>query len=277
MIRGSFWTDPDVLQWPLGEQLLFIGLWQLADDSGCLEHSPLAIKVMLFPLKEEITLTVISSWIAQLITAGKLVPYTVDGRQYLYLRKFHDHQLLRSPGRPDVPLPPWIAYLPGEKLHKCGSYRILPPYGDGTVSVGTPYGDRSDTNRTEQKRTKLNTRQQNTTASSHAVADDSESESVYTEPNRLPEHEPVSEADRYRTKRGEGFGEMPREAIESLAASAGNQRVRRLAGAWLAEHPDSCLSAPQQYFTGTTAEHRAFLAEQHQCEQQDNAPAVQTP
>mgnify|MGYP007012348422 FL=1 len=41
-IKATFWTDPDILQWPREKRWFYLGLVQLADDSGCIEDSVFA-------------------------------------------------------------------------------------------------------------------------------------------------------------------------------------------------------------------------------------------
>jgi len=93
-IKATFWTDPDLLQWPRDKRWFYFGLVQLADDSGCLEDSPFAFKIHLFPspLDQDITVEVIARWRDELIAEGKLVPYEVEGKRYLFITNFHKHQ-----------------------------------------------------------------------------------------------------------------------------------------------------------------------------------------
>jgi hypothetical protein len=146
LIKASFWTDSDLLQWPRDKRWFYEGLTQLADDSGCLEDSPFAFKLHLFPspLDADITINKISAWVQELVDQGKLYRYKVDNKPCLYLGNFHKHQSLRSPAAPVVPLPPWIKYIPSEKFKKSGTYEILTdsipsPYGLLTDSLRTPY------------------------------------------------------------------------------------------------------------------------------------------
>ena len=62
-IKGSFWTDTEMIRnFSLEERLFYIGLWQLADDSGCLENDPYALKLFLFPLNEDVTIEKLTTW-----------------------------------------------------------------------------------------------------------------------------------------------------------------------------------------------------------------------
>lgn len=150
IIKATFWRDPELLQWPRDKRWFYLGLIQLAEDSGCLENSPFAFKIELFPspLDSDITLDLLNQWVQELIEDGKLIPYEANGKQCLYLTNFHKHQSLRSPSPPDTPLPDWIQWQPGETPRSAGKYiigdptqTVTSPYGDRTVTVSSPYGD----------------------------------------------------------------------------------------------------------------------------------------
>ena len=113
MIKADFRSDPDLLQWHRDKRSTYEGLWQLADDSGCLEDSAFAFKLHLWPspLDSDITVAVIERWIAEMVDDEKLIRYTTNKKACLFLKNFPKHQKLASPTPPEVPLPPWIQYV----------------------------------------------------------------------------------------------------------------------------------------------------------------------
>jgi len=125
-IKATFWNDTDLLQWPRDKRWFYEGLIQLADDSGCLEDSPFAFKLNLFPspVDADITVDLLAKWRDELIEDGKLVRYRVGKKDYLYLTNFHKHQSLKNPEKPDVPLPPWIRWEPYESNNRAGKYVV---------------------------------------------------------------------------------------------------------------------------------------------------------
>lgn len=48
-IKPEFWTDEKIVELDFAERLLFIGLWNFADDQGYLDYSPKRIKMQVFP------------------------------------------------------------------------------------------------------------------------------------------------------------------------------------------------------------------------------------
>lgn len=118
-IKATFWNDPDLLQWPRDKRMFYAGLSQIADDSGCLEDSPFAFKLILYPspIDDDITVEILSKWRDEFIEQGKLTPYCAGGKQYLFMNNFHKHQTLDKPtppGKASIPLPPWVQWVQGE-------------------------------------------------------------------------------------------------------------------------------------------------------------------
>jgi len=127
-IKASFWADTEMIRnFILEERLFYIGLWQLADDSGCVENDPFAFKLFLFPLNEEVTIETLVSWTQKLIEKQKLISYHTQGKDGLFLANFHKHQNIKNPQPPIVPLPPWITWKPYKSNPRTGRYEIDDP------------------------------------------------------------------------------------------------------------------------------------------------------
>jgi len=137
--KADYFTDGELLRWPRDKRYTYSGLWAIAEDSGCLEDDPFAWKLVLWssPLDADITVELLTTWRDELVAAGKLVPYTADGKQFLYIRTFHQHEHPRNPQRPDLPLPPWIVCESVEGLSKDGKPWRRTQYTD-TNSNGKP-------------------------------------------------------------------------------------------------------------------------------------------
>lgn len=165
MVKAEFWTDAELLRWPLAKRVFYQGLWALAEDSGCVEDDWFGWKLQLFPspVDADITQDVLEGWRDELVDADKLVPYTADGKSYLYLRTFHRHEAPRNPQRPDLPLPPWVEIENADGVSKDGKRwlrcrytvhedRIAHHQTDREASVQTPYRHCTDSVRDPQSR-----------------------------------------------------------------------------------------------------------------------------
>ena len=112
MVKADFWTDAELLRWPREKRFTYQGLWALAEDSGCIEDDPFGWKLLLWPspVDADITVELLGEWRDELVEAGKAIPYEADGKRYLYLTRFHQHEKPRNPQSPNLPLPPWLSW-----------------------------------------------------------------------------------------------------------------------------------------------------------------------
>src|SRR3990172_2498843 len=99
-IKPPFWTDPGIMQISLPARLMFIGTWTFADDNGNLEAHPKMLKALIFP-GDEIKVEPI---LAELIEHNFLIPYSVNGKNYLHIRTFKKHQKINRPSPAICPL-----------------------------------------------------------------------------------------------------------------------------------------------------------------------------
>ncbi|MDP2954679.1 MAG: hypothetical protein Q8O76_15355, partial [Chloroflexota bacterium] len=90
-IKPEFWTDEKVGQLSLLGRLLFIGLWNLADDAGVLEDSCLQLKAQLFPY-DSTDPEDIEHQLCRLAELGMVLRYGLRGKQLLFIQHFADHQ-----------------------------------------------------------------------------------------------------------------------------------------------------------------------------------------
>ena len=108
--KADYLTDGELLRWHRDKRTTYTGLWAIAEDSGCLEDDPFTWKLLIWgsPLDADITVELLTQWRDEMVAAGKLIPYEAEGKPFLYIRTFHQHEHPRNPQRPDLPLPPWI-------------------------------------------------------------------------------------------------------------------------------------------------------------------------
>lgn len=71
-IKPNFWTDEKVVELSPWARLLFIGLWQIADDLGRVEWSAKRVKLLLFPADNIDT----AELCAELVRLSLVVAYT---------------------------------------------------------------------------------------------------------------------------------------------------------------------------------------------------------
>lgn len=98
-IKPDFWTDDKLTECSLSARLLFIGTWNFADDNGNLDRSAKQIKARVFPVDN----IDCGPLLAELITQGLLIEYSVSGKNYLHIHGFAKHQLINRPSKPTCP------------------------------------------------------------------------------------------------------------------------------------------------------------------------------
>ena len=96
ILKESICTSDSVDSLSWFEEVLFYRLIVNCDDYGRFDGRPAIIKNRLFPLKESLTTKAISKAVNTLVTAGLVVLYEFEGKPYLYLPTWNDHQNVRA-------------------------------------------------------------------------------------------------------------------------------------------------------------------------------------
>lgn len=102
-IKPSFWKDQKLGRLRRDVRLMFIGLWNLADDEGVVCADSFIIKSELFPFNEDLRMKTIQDWIEQLIKALMIIPFTFNGKSYYVIRTFKTHQSINRPQESKIP------------------------------------------------------------------------------------------------------------------------------------------------------------------------------
>lgn len=102
-IKPEFWTSEQVLECSLGARLMFLGMWNFADDYGRMPFSPKSIKAQVFPA-DDLSLDIIRGMILELSANGLVLIYTVDGKEYLEITGWK-HQRIDKPQPAKYPGP----------------------------------------------------------------------------------------------------------------------------------------------------------------------------
>jgi hypothetical protein len=102
-IKPEFWTSEQVMECSLNARLLFIGMWNFADDLGRLSMSPKSIKAQIFP-SDDINSETILGMIQELSNNGLVLLYTVDDKDYLQITGWQ-HQRIDKPQPGKYPSP----------------------------------------------------------------------------------------------------------------------------------------------------------------------------
>ncbi|MCC7586179.1 hypothetical protein FUU19_22125 [Serratia sp. Lou2A] len=126
-VKPEFWTDEKVVECSIPARLLFIGLFNFANDKGCLERSPRRIKMQVFPADSMDC----EPLLQELITHGLLTEYSVNDVQYLHISGFLKHQKINRPSQTNIPVPPGFNENSVSNGNQCGNNS---PNGHGGLS-----------------------------------------------------------------------------------------------------------------------------------------------
>ncbi len=102
-IKPEFWTSEQVMECSLNARLLFIGMWNFADDCGRFPLAPKTIKAQIFP-GDDISSETILGMIAELSANGLLLHYTARSREFLQITGWQ-HQRIDKPQPAKYPAP----------------------------------------------------------------------------------------------------------------------------------------------------------------------------
>lgn len=102
MIKPEFWTDTKIIRLTPLARLLFIGLWNHADDAGRLKNDPDEFKLRILPMDN----CDAAELRDELLSEGLVRGYAVDGVEYLCIPKWKDHQAINRPSESKIPPPP---------------------------------------------------------------------------------------------------------------------------------------------------------------------------
>lgn len=121
MIKPDFWQSPKLAEMDHFTRLLFIGLWQVADDhgNGPMEPALLAAELFPFDLSKDThnILTSCSRGTHELAKRRLIRVYEVNGRDFYSVTNFQEHQTINRPSKPVYPTPDLGVYKDSSNTH----------------------------------------------------------------------------------------------------------------------------------------------------------------
>lgn len=103
-IKPEFFKSEDVSALPFRARLTWIGIWTQCDDQGRTKDNVKLIKADVWPL-DPVSLADIEEDLTTLASHGRIARYEVDGRAYLEITNWGDHQRISNPSKPKHPAP----------------------------------------------------------------------------------------------------------------------------------------------------------------------------
>jgi hypothetical protein len=106
-IRPEFWKSEAIACHDFFTRLTFIGLWSYVDDNGVGIDNWRLIAAELYPLEEDFARVSreVRECLARLADTGRILRYTVDGKRYIAVVNWSEHQKIDRPGKARYPGP----------------------------------------------------------------------------------------------------------------------------------------------------------------------------
>jgi len=102
-IKPDAFKSYSLAQVPRGLRWTFAGLWTYADDSGRGRDDVRLIKAEIYPIDDEVSLSVLSDDMDQLEKVGCICRYEVEGRAYFHIPGW-GHQKISHPTESKLPI-----------------------------------------------------------------------------------------------------------------------------------------------------------------------------
>lgn len=119
-IKPDFWSSEQVMTLSRDARLLFIGIWNFADDEGRFRWKARTLKAQVFP-GDDVTVAEIETWLAEMVAAELLETYESGTERYGVVTGWH-HQRVSHPTPSKYPAPPTLQKSP----ENSGELRSVP-------------------------------------------------------------------------------------------------------------------------------------------------------
>ena len=120
-IKADFWSDEKMGGLSLLTRIMFIGLWNFADDEGLLRWNPSYIRSSVFPY-EDISLNKIKDSQTELIEQKLIMPYKKENQSYAWIINFSKHQKINRPQVSRLPAPRYDYHVYRDIIHERDKY-----------------------------------------------------------------------------------------------------------------------------------------------------------
>ena len=97
-IKPDFWTDSKIVALSIPARLLFIGMWNFADDYGCIDDDPMQLRLRIFPA-DPVDIEPLTDEIVKLGLVRPMVNDVTDETFYL-ITNWRRHQKISHRSQP---------------------------------------------------------------------------------------------------------------------------------------------------------------------------------
>jgi hypothetical protein len=105
-IKPETWSDQRLARLSRDARLLYIALWNFADEQARMVGDPRQVKGMCLPMDDDLGPGEVDVLLEELAKAGRVIRYTVDEEHFLFLPHLPKHQRLDTGQASRFPEPP---------------------------------------------------------------------------------------------------------------------------------------------------------------------------
>ena len=105
-IKPTFFRSLTIADLPVPTRLTFVGLWTYVDDDGRGVDDARLIKAELWPLDDGYAVKKVEADLVRIEKANLIERYVVDGKRYLRVRSWIEHQHINRPSPSPFPRSP---------------------------------------------------------------------------------------------------------------------------------------------------------------------------
>lgn len=105
MIKPKFWEDKKIGKLKPESRLMYIGMWNYADDKGVLSYDPVLIKARIFPYDKDMTPIRVERMLQEMADMKVFKVIEWSGDKYIYIHNFLKHQKINKPNLEELNIP----------------------------------------------------------------------------------------------------------------------------------------------------------------------------
>lgn len=105
MIDPNFWRDEKIGELEPIARLIFIGLWNFADDNGVGRANPKLLKADILPYDDTFRVSDFQKCLDKLSMFKLITLYEIEEQKYYYINNFLKYQTINRPTPSKLPLP----------------------------------------------------------------------------------------------------------------------------------------------------------------------------
>ncbi len=155
-IKPEYWSDATIAQLDFFTRLLYIAMWNFADDEGRARAIAKELSGFAFPLDDSVDTATVENALNVLHERGRIILYHADGQRYFQIVAWRKHQVINRPSPSHIPPPEDYKESPNEdSLNTHGGLTEPSSLSRARAGSGNGSGNRKQEHNTAQARAEV--------------------------------------------------------------------------------------------------------------------------